>query len=160
MSLQTHPVRAAEHVDCMPGLRRTGAILRHQQERYDGSGGPQGLRGDRIPLGARILAIAAAFDLLTTCAADHPLGWAEALQQLQKARGEVFDPWLVDLFAEVVQKEPPSPGTDRPVMIVPGGGLPWRNAADLEREGDDVDDEDTASELEVLYDERRTEESP
>lgn len=160
MSLRTHPVRAAEHVDCMPGLRRTGAILRHQQERYDGSGAPHGLRGDRIPLGARILAIAAAFDLLTTCAADHPRGWAEALQQLQKARGDVFDPWLVDLFTEVIQKEPPPPGNDRPVMIVPGGGLPWHSAAEAEREGVDADDEDAAGELEVLLDERRNEESP
>jgi hypothetical protein len=161
-SLRQHPVRAAEHLECMPGLRRAAQMLRHQQERHDGSGGPDGLRGDRIPLGSRILSIAAAFDLLTTCAVERPMAWQEALAQLQSERGEAFDPWLVDLFAEVVQKAPPAPPNDRPVMIVPGGSLPWRSAAESDAiaDEDEPDDESCGDEeLEVMLDEPHAEDA-
>jgi HD-GYP domain-containing protein (c-di-GMP phosphodiesterase class II) len=151
-SLQHHPVRAAEQLEVVPGLRRVAKILRHQLERYDGKGSPDGLRGDRIPLGARVLAVVAAFDELTTCAAEEPLGWQEALQQLGKARGEVFDPWLVDLLTEEVTKEPPLDG-DREVMIVPAGSMPWRLAGPTDAEDDEVE----AGELEVMLDDRDTE---
>lgn len=153
-SLRHHPVRAAEQLDCVPGLRRVAKILRHQLERYDGKGGPDGLRGDRIPLGSRVLAVAAAFDELTTCVADQPLGWQEALQQLGSACGEVFDPWLVDLLREEVAKEPPV-ATDREVMIVPVGSMPWRLANTQDVDDDELDE----GELEVMHDEKRREDS-
>jgi HD-GYP domain-containing protein (c-di-GMP phosphodiesterase class II) len=153
-SLGHHPVRAAELLDCVPGLRRVGKLLRHQLERYDGKGSPDGLRGDRIPLGSRVLAVASAFDLLTTCATEKPLEWPEALHQLGKERGEVFDPWLVDLLIEEVKKAPPS-ASDREVMIVPAGAMPWRTAG-AEGEADDDDDrEPAADDLEVMMDETR-----
>ncbi|MGB3969495.1 MAG: HD domain-containing phosphohydrolase [Planctomycetota bacterium] len=152
-SLQHHPVRAAEQMDVVPGLRRVGKILRHQLERYDGKGSPDGLRGDRIPLGARVLAVAAAFDVLTTCAAEQPLSWQDALQQLGKERGEAFDPWLVDVLTEEVTKEPPMPG-DREVMIVPAGSMPWRNATASDADDDGLGD----GELEVMLDDGGNEE--
>ncbi len=152
-SLQHHPVRAAELLDCVPGLRRVGKILRHQLERYDGKGSPDALRGDRIPLASRVLAIASAFDLLTTCAAERPLAWPEALAQLAKTRGEVFDPWLVDLLADEVRKEPPA-ASDREVMIVPAGAMPWRSAANDAAEDDERGFDD---ELEVMLDEHKRE---
>lgn len=155
-SLQHHPVRGAEQLDCVPGLRRVGKILRHQLERYDGGGSPDGLRGDRVPLGSRVLAVAAAFDLLTTCAAERPLDCEEALQQLVKARGEIFDPWLVDLFAEEVRKDPPSASDEGEVMIVPGGAMPWRMASE-----DAVEEDDSVAdgELEVMLDEPKQEDT-
>ncbi len=157
LSLEHHPVRAAEQLECVPALRRIAKILRHQLERYDGRGTPDGLRGDRIPLGSRVLAIASSFDLLTTCAAERPLEWQEALRQLDRAKGEVFDPWLVDLFAEEIEKDPPN-APDREVMIVPGGTLPWRVVAP------ESDEEEVAhelySELEVMHDDFPFEERP
>ncbi|MBX3463422.1 MAG: hypothetical protein KF830_09635 [Planctomycetes bacterium] len=157
-SLQHHPVHAGDHLDCVPALRRVGRILRHQLERYDGKGTPDGLRGDRIPLGSRILAIASGFDLLTTCATEQSLSWEDALQQLAAARGEVFDPWLVELFDDEIRREPPTGGSDRPVMIVPASSLPWRR----EDTGLALADEEPpldADELEVMLDERTNEES-
>ena len=151
-SLEHHPVRAAELLECVPGLRRVGKVLRHQLERYDGKGTPDGLRGDRIPLASRALAVASAFDLLTTCAAERPLAWPDALQQLAKARGEVFDPWLVDLLAEEVRKEPPS-ASDREVMIVPVGAMPWRTASPEPAD----DDDEVPGEIEVMMDEQQRE---
>lgn len=154
VSLARHPVHAAQQLECMPGLRRTALILRHQLERYDGAGSPDGLRGDRIPLGSRVLAIVAAFDLLTTCAAERPLDWSEALLRIEGARGEVFDPWLVDLFAAELRREPPVDGDAPPVMIVPNG-MPWQEATPGDGAGDDEDDEpDLVGELEVMHDER------
>ncbi|HEB53378.1 MAG TPA: HD domain-containing protein [bacterium] len=152
-SLEHHPVHAAEQLENIPALRRVAKILRHQLERYDGRGTPDGLRGDRIPLGSRVLALASAFDYLTTCAADKPLDWQQALVQLEQRRGEVFDPWLVDLFAEEIRREPPS--ADPEVMIVPGGSMPWR----VVDSNDDEDDGalEVQTELEVMADEFRFE---
>ena len=145
-----NPVRAAEHLDSMPGLRRAARIIRHQLERYDGAGVPDALRGDRIPLGSRILAIASAFDLLTTCASERPRHWQDALLHMGKARGDVFDPWLLDLFSEEIAKEPPElTSSDRNVMIVPGGTSPWRTLSTEE----EVADEGEPEQLEVLIDE-------
>jgi response regulator RpfG family c-di-GMP phosphodiesterase len=159
-SLRSHPVRAAEHLGCMPGLRRVARTIRHQNERYDGGGHPDGLRGDRIPIGSRIVAIASAFDLLTTCAEDRPLEWEEALEQLTQERGSVFDPWLLELFAEEIGKAPPA--TDRPVMIVPGTTMPWKSMEGGAAHDDDLDAEGDAAapDLEVLFDENRPEERP
>jgi HD-GYP domain-containing protein (c-di-GMP phosphodiesterase class II) len=147
-SLEHHPVHAAEQLECVPALRRVAKILRHQLERYDGRGTPDGLRGDRLPLGSRVLAIAAAFDLLTTTGADKPLEWQDALTRLEDAKGEVFDPWLVELFCEEIRRAPPE--HDREVMIVPGGSMPWRV---VETDVDDDDDNaESQTELEVMLD--------
>jgi len=149
-SFERHPVLAAEQLECVPALRRVSKILRHQLERYDGRGTPDGLRGDRLPLGSRIMAIASAFDLLITCAEEVPMDCDDALRQIDKAKGEVFDPWLVELFLEEIQRDPPL-SSDREVMIVPGGSMPWRTV------DGEVDDEDDANaelqnELEVMLD--------
>ena len=155
LSLQHHAQRAEQQLDSVPGLRRVGRILRHQLERYDGGGTPDGLRGERIPLASRVLTVASAFDLLTTCAPDAPLGWREAIERLQAARGTVFDPWLVDLFVEQIQKDPPAAEVDREVMIVPSGAMPWRAEAAEPALDDDEDDEiDASGELEVMLDDR------
>lgn len=148
-SLRCHPARGAEQLERVPGLRRVAQIVRHQLERHDGKGTPDGLRGDRIPRGSRILAVCAAFDLLTTCADERPLSWSEALERLQRERAAMFDPELVDLLVDEVQKAPPS--TDgREVMLVPTGVLPWRNAGgDVVCDGD-ADDHEAELELEVL----------
>ncbi len=152
-SLRQHPLRAAEALAAFPPLRRVATILRHQSERYNGSGLPEGQRGDRIALPARILAIAAAFDLLTTCSSERPLEWEDALAELEKARGEVFDPWLLDIFAEEIRKDPPAHVDDRPVMIVPGGLVPWDDGAPGHgREDEDDGDEIVVGDLEVLSD--------
>lgn len=159
-SVRQHPVRAAAALECMPPLRRVARILRHQSERYDGAGTPDGLRGDRIPLGARVLAIAAAFDLMTTCAEERPMTWQQALRELDRCKGEVFDPWLVELFVEEIQKSPPAAVGDRAVMIVPAGAMPWGEQRLTAEDGADEADEDYGvdADLEVLADDDRGEE--
>ena len=83
----------------------TAATLRHMYERFDGQGFPDGLKGNEIPLGARILALADTYADLTSNQRNpfrKILGTAEAMEVLEKGRGKVFDPNLVSLFGAVV----------------------------------------------------------
>jgi len=149
-SLRQHPVRGAAHIEFMPSLRRAAQIVRHQGEKYDGNGGPDGLRGDRIPLGARILAIASAYDLLTVYAAlDRPSSRDAALAQLAEDGGTVFDPWLLELFTAEIKRAVSAIG-DKPVMISPAGVVPYKIAETPFATGDG--EQDLETELEVMLD--------
>ncbi len=79
-------------------------IVRHEHERWDGSGYPGGLKGERIPMGARIVAVADVYNALTT---DRPYRPAysheEALRILQKMRGTELDPQVVDALFSVLE---------------------------------------------------------
>lgn len=147
-SLRQHPERGAEHLEPMPALRRVAAIVRCQAERYDGRG-PQGLRGDRIPLGARILALAGAFDEWTAGAGEASLDWPEALERMQASSGEAYDPWLFEVFATCVATNPPPAVVDRQVLIVPVGAAEQGEAAEV----DPAEGEDPEQEIEVVLEE-------
>jgi response regulator RpfG family c-di-GMP phosphodiesterase len=77
--------------------------VRHHHERFDGAGYPDGLAGEDIPLAARIVAIADAFDAMTC---DRPYRPArtgtEAVEELRREAGRQFDPGLVPLFCELI----------------------------------------------------------
>jgi len=76
--------------------------VRHHHERFDGSGYPDGLRGEDIPLPARVVAVADAFDAITCNRPQHTaLAAAEAGQQLSAGRGSDFDPAVVDAFLSI-----------------------------------------------------------
>ncbi len=82
-------------------------IIRHHHERYDGKGYPDGLAGESIPLSARIVMIADAYDAMTS---DRPyrkaLSSNDTLQELQRCTGTQFDPLLVDVIIEALGREP------------------------------------------------------
>lgn len=82
---------------------RVADIVRHHHERYDGMGYPEGLLGEGIPLLAQIVAIADAFDAMTS---DRPyrsgMSHSRAREILVKERGKQFHPILVDRFIELV----------------------------------------------------------
>lgn len=88
-----------EHSGGMLGLARNIALTHH--EKYDGSGYPNGLKGDAIPLEGRICAIADVFDALTSVR-PYKKAWSEeeAIDFLRQQKGKHFDPVLVDLFIE------------------------------------------------------------
>jgi len=79
-------------------------IVRHHHERYDGTGYPDGLKGEAIPLGARILALADAYDAMTS---ERPyrraLSREEAAAELERNAGAQFDPELVPVFLKLVE---------------------------------------------------------
>ncbi len=77
-------------------------IIRHHHERYDGSGYPHGLKGDKIPLGSKILAVADTFDALTaTRPYRNPISVEDAISRIQGEAGTAFDPEAVKAFSRV-----------------------------------------------------------
>ena len=96
--IKRHPVDGAEMVARL-GDDRLIAYVRHHHERLDGSGYPDGLRGEAIPLGARIIAVADTFDAITSSRPYRPaLPHRKALGILEREAGTQLDPRAVDAF--------------------------------------------------------------
>jgi len=95
--MQQHVLVGVRILDHLRFLEREVPLVRHHHERYDGRGYPDGVSGEAIPLGGRILAVADAFDAIT---ADRPYRQAqpvhEALQTIVGDAGRQFDPKVVD----------------------------------------------------------------
>jgi HD-GYP domain-containing protein (c-di-GMP phosphodiesterase class II) len=88
-------------VSCLP------AIL-HHHERWDGTGYPSGLKGEAIPIEARILAIADAFDAMTSSRPYRdPLSYKKVLDELKRCSGIQFDPKLVEAFLPIALSTAP-----------------------------------------------------
>jgi putative nucleotidyltransferase with HDIG domain len=101
MLMQAHPVRSADLAGTIAEFRgRVQADIRNHHENYDGSGYPDGLAAEQIPVGARIIMIADTIDAMTT---DRPyrkaLTLQRALEELEKYAGRQFDPRLVELVS-------------------------------------------------------------
>lgn len=92
----TIAIRILERVD---GLRGAAPLIKHHHERYDGKGYPDGLAGEDIPLGSRIISVAEAFDILTS---DVPwrdaMDQESALREIEACAGTQFDPIVVKAF--------------------------------------------------------------
>jgi len=99
IQIERHPVEGAEVLSPLAFLRPGISIVKHHHERFDGTGYPDRLKADKIPLAARILACADAYDAMTT---DRPyrskLAKEEALGELKNNSGSQFDPEVVDVF--------------------------------------------------------------
>jgi putative two-component system response regulator len=108
-TMQAHPRMGA---DLMRGLRTLDGvvpIIRHHHERMDGSGYPDGLKGDAIPLGARILAVVDVFDALRTPRPYKPAFSSEQTLEilLRETDSGAWDPRVVDAFLPIVRSAPP-----------------------------------------------------
>ena len=102
MTMRTHVIRSAQLVDTATRLRGSvQAMIRHHHENFDGSGYPDGLAGDDIPMGARIIMIADTIDAMTT---DRPyrraMSLSRAIEELEAFAGRQFDPQLVKLVSK------------------------------------------------------------
>ncbi|MEM5788336.1 MAG: HD domain-containing phosphohydrolase, partial [Syntrophobacteraceae bacterium] len=82
------------------------AIIRHHHERWDGKGYPDGLGGKDIPLLARIVSVADAFDAMTSMRAYRDaVSRSESIAELTKGSGKQFDPGAVDAFMEFMDQK-------------------------------------------------------
>ncbi|HSL51714.1 MAG TPA: HD-GYP domain-containing protein [Candidatus Deferrimicrobiaceae bacterium] len=100
--MRRHPIVGAQIVAPLEFFADGAIIVRHHHERHDGSGYPDGLRGELIPLGSRIVGVADVYDALTS---DRPyrarLSRAEAVRWLEAEAGRTLDPRLTELCVQV-----------------------------------------------------------
>jgi diguanylate cyclase (GGDEF)-like protein len=117
-----------------PSLDRIGPLVRASHERWDGNGYPDGLAGEEIPLGARIITICDSFRAMLDVRVYKPaMSIDHALRELRRCAGTQFDPQLVEVFCRIVSERsgdalptdarapaaPPAPATARPATAPP-----------------------------------------
>jgi len=104
--IKTHPERGAELLGSISAYNVGANIVRHHHERWDGKGYPYGLAGEEIPLGARIIAVADAYDVMTTNRVYRSALHADtALEELMIQSGNQFDPTVVDAFLRALGRK-------------------------------------------------------
>ena len=139
-AIKEHPLHGVQLVGGITFLEDAQDGIKHHHERYDGRGYPSGLKGEQIPVFARALCVADAFDCMTSVRSYRPARpVSEAVDELHRCSGEQFDPEMVRLFVEAVRRngwEPAPPVVppadapvvgydhDDPAMVPPVGRLP------------------------------------
>ena len=100
--VRRHPLIGERILAAAPALGQVARLVRSTHERFDGTGYPDALKGQEIPLGARIIAVCDAFDAMTS---ERPYARAltteEARRELLRCAGTQFDPEVVEAFMEV-----------------------------------------------------------
>lgn len=103
--MRRHPIDGAEILEKIEGLKEMSKIVRYHQEAFDGSGYPEGLKGEEIPIGARIATAVDAFDAMVT---DRPyrkgMTIEKAIEELKRNRGTQFDPMVVDAIVGIYEE--------------------------------------------------------
>jgi ribonuclease P protein subunit RPR2 len=103
--METHPAKGAEIVQGIGFLEEAAKVVRSHHERWDGSGYPDGLAGEEIPIAARVFSVADVLDALTT---DRPYRPASPLREARliivAASGSQFDPRVIDAFSSITDE--------------------------------------------------------
>jgi diguanylate cyclase (GGDEF)-like protein len=114
--MRRHTIIGERILLAAPALRPVARIVRSTHEHWDGAGYPDGLSGQAIPLGARVVAVCDAFDAMTT---DRPyrsrIENPQALAELRRCAGSQFDPQVVAALVRMFEREQAAPGAGRPV---------------------------------------------
>jgi putative two-component system response regulator len=103
--IKTHPIIASEVLNPISEMNIVLLDVRHHHERYDGAGYPDKLKGENIPVGARILHVAEAYEtMIGERVYKEPYSKERAVQELLDCSGTQFDPDLVSIFVEYLNK--------------------------------------------------------
>jgi putative nucleotidyltransferase with HDIG domain len=104
--MKTHSSMGANIVKDVPFLSDLYKLILYHHENFDGSGYPEGLKAEAIPMGARVIRVADAFEAMTS---NRPyrtsLGKKEAVKRLEEGKGRMFDPSVVDAFLRVAKRK-------------------------------------------------------
>lgn len=104
--IRAHPLAGERIIAAAPGLASVAALVRSSSERFDGSGYPDGLSGEAIPMGARVVAVAVAFAGITSPRPHRGAQSEEAaLAELRRCAGSQFDPRVVEALAADLSEE-------------------------------------------------------
>ena len=121
-TIATHPARGVEMVRDIEFLEGSMEAILHHHERMDGRGYPAGLRGEEIPLFARVIAVADAFDSLTTSRSHRDAHTVEeAVAELHNRAGAQFDPTIVDALARGLARHVWEPTRLEPGLMATAG---------------------------------------
>ncbi len=105
MLIKTHPALSMRIIEPLPHLGNIMPIIYNHHERFNGGGYAEGKAGDEIPLGARIIAVADAFEAMTSDRPYRPaLSKEEAMAELRKGAGSQFDPEVVEVFLSLLEE--------------------------------------------------------
>ena len=103
--MRTHPLIGHQMVAGIPFLRTAGQVVRSHHEMFDGSGYPEGLKGEGIPIAARVFSVVDAFDAMTT---DRPyraaLSIDHAAGEIERMAGTQFDPEVCRVFVPMCER--------------------------------------------------------
>jgi HD-GYP domain-containing protein (c-di-GMP phosphodiesterase class II) len=122
--IRRHTLIGERIISSAPALRGAAALVRSSHEAFDGSGYPDQLAGDAIPLGARVIAVCDAFDaMLSGRPYSPPKTVDEALAELRRCAGTQFDPAIVTVFERIMVERTQLPITKRLAARAPVGTL-------------------------------------
>lgn len=109
ITMKKHPEYGYELLRELEFLNGAAELVLAHHEKFDGSGYPRGLRGDRIPLGARIFAVVDAVDaMIYKRPYNAPVTFRQAAEEIRRCAGTHFDPDLVPLAVEVLEEHVPA----------------------------------------------------
>ena len=103
-SNEAHFIAGQKILARKPALVTIATLVRAMNERWDGTGTPDGLRGSAIPLPSRIVSVCEAYDSLTNPLHDEPISATEAIDELVHRSGREFDPGVVEPFRDLVDE--------------------------------------------------------
>jgi len=97
--IRTHPEMGARLISPIKKLTHIAPLIGFSHERYDGSGYPNGLKGEQIPIGAHIIAVVDSFSaMIDERPYKKPINYSDAIEELRRNAGKLFDPKVVDAF--------------------------------------------------------------
>lgn len=103
--IRSHPITGARILESVEFLKSVCLQIKHHHERFDGRGYPDGLKGERIPLGSRIIALADTYDAMTSTRPYRKgLSHETALEEIKSCAGSQFDPEIVGIFIKISDK--------------------------------------------------------
>ena len=113
-AMRSHPSKGAEILSSIRAMRDIVPGVLHHHERFDGGGYPNGLKGQNIPLLARIILIADTFDAMTSSRPYRSaLPVQVAVDEIKRCSGTQFDPRLAELFVDLVERGQVRPAEDQ-----------------------------------------------
>jgi hypothetical protein len=124
--IEEHPVIGADILASYSGFRESLAFVRHHHERWDGRGYPDRLKGEEIPLGARIITVADSYDAMTSDRPyRHGMAVEDAVERLKDGMGTQFDPTVTAKFIQILIEDgvyvPPQPAPELRVLRIETG---------------------------------------
>ena len=104
--METHSEKGEKIIAPLSTFKDLREIVRHHQEWYDGSGYPDGVKGEKLSLSARILAVADVYDALTTTRPyRQAFSHEDALRMMKAESGTHFDPGVLNVFLELISQK-------------------------------------------------------